>query len=252
MKRAGSKLSYANVMSTIAVFLVLGGATAFAASKVGPHRLKANSVTTPKIKANAVTTRKIRKNAVTRMKIRDDAINDDKLATSAVETSKIADGAVTAAKLESAGMPFARVTDRLRGTARLPFVAGQVYPLDSSTYTQPTGRDDQYVAGFEVEFPPNCAAPRSATAELLIDPVDPQNPTPYEIAAQGGVTDDGTGASTRTINFAPSVGLRGLASFAPKAATGHTFSIYMQSVSCDNGADGVVGVGAGVDVIGTK
>jgi hypothetical protein len=251
VKRAGRKLSYANVMSTIAVFLVLGGATAFAASKVGPHRLKANSVTTPKIKANAVTTRKIRKNAVTRMKIRDEAINDDKLAANAVETSKIADGAVTAAKLESAGMPFARVTDRLRGTAHLPFVAGEDYPLDNSTYTQPAGRDDQYLAGFEVEFTAACEPPRSATAELLIDPADPQNPTPYEIGAQGGVTDDGTGISRRTINFASSVGLRGLASFAPKAATNHSFSIYMQSVSCGNGA-GVEGIGAGVDVIGTK
>jgi hypothetical protein len=252
VKRAGSKLSYANVMSTIAVFLVLGGATAFAASKVGPHRLKANSVTTPKIKANAVTTRKIRKNAVSRLKIRDGSIDDDRLASGAVVTSKIADGAVTAAKLESAGMPFSRVTDRLRGTARLPFVAGQVYPLTSSTYKQPVGRDDQYVAGFEVEFAAGCEPPRSAIAELLIDPTDPQNPTPDEIAAQGGVSDEETGASTRTINFAPSVGLRGLASFAPKAATDHTFAIYMQGVSCNNGATDVVGVGAGVDVIGTK
>jgi len=252
VKRVGSKLSYANVMSTIAVFLVLGGATAFAASKVGPHRLKANSVTTPKIKANAVTTRKIRKNAVTRLKIRDGAINDDKLASSAVETSKIADGTVTAAKLEAAGMPFSRVTDRLRGTSRLPFVTGQVYPLNSATYTQPAGRDDQYVAGFEVEFAADCEPPRSATAQLLIDPADPQAPTPYDTAAQGGVTDDGTGVSTRTINFVPSVGLRGLTSFAPRAATEHSFSIYMQSVSCNNSSTSVAGVGAGVDVIGTK
>lgn len=252
MKRAGRKLSYANVMSTIAVFLVLGGATAFAASKVGPHRLKANSVTTPKIKANAVTTRKIKRDAVTRRKIRDAAIDGDKLADNAVGTSNIANGAVTAAKLESAGMPFSRVSDRLRGTARFPFVAGQVYPLENPTYTQPAGRDDQYLAGLEVEFSSDCEPPRSATAELLIDAADPQNPTPYEIAAQGGVSDEATKSSTRTINFAPSVGLRGLASFAPKVATDHKLSVYMQSVSCNNGSTGVAGVGAGVDVIGTK
>lgn len=252
MKRAASKLSYANVMSTIAVFLVLGGATAFAAGKVGPHRLKANSVGTTKIRANAITTRKIKKNAVSRLKIRDGAINDDKLANNAVETGKIADGAVTATKLESASMPFSRVTDRLRGTARLPFMAGQVYVFNSPTYTQPAGRDDQYVAGFEVEFAADCEPPRSATAELLVDPADPDNPTPYEIAAQGGVSDDATGASTRTINFVPSVGLRGLTSFAPKAAVEHSFSVYMQSVSCNNSSTAVAGVGAGVDVIGTK
>ena len=36
-------LSYANVMSTIAVFLVLGGATAFAASQLGKNNASAPS-----------------------------------------------------------------------------------------------------------------------------------------------------------------------------------------------------------------
>ena len=35
MKQIRKRLTYANVMSSIAVFLVLGGATAFAASKIG-------------------------------------------------------------------------------------------------------------------------------------------------------------------------------------------------------------------------
>lgn len=35
MKRFRKRLTYANVMSSIAVFLVLDGATAFAASKIG-------------------------------------------------------------------------------------------------------------------------------------------------------------------------------------------------------------------------
>ena len=51
-------------MSTIAVFLILGGATAFAASNlgknsVGSKQLKKNSVTAAKIKANAVTSAKV-------------------------------------------------------------------------------------------------------------------------------------------------------------------------------------------------
>jgi hypothetical protein len=252
VKRMRKSLSYANVMSSIAVFLVLGGATAFAAGKIGPHRLKANAVTTPKIKANAVTTRKIRKNAVTTRKVRDNAIREEKIADSAVTTGKIADSAVTGAKIDADSTPFSQVTDQLRGTAKLPFAAGQLYPLNDPTYTQPAGRDDQYVAGVEVNFPAGCEAPRSATVELLIDAADPQNPTPFEIAGQGGVTDESSGASTRLINFAPSTGLRGLTSFAPKAPTDHTFAIYMQSVSCNNAVAGVTAVGAGVDVIGTK
>jgi len=56
MKRARSKLTYANVMATVAVFLVLAGGTAFA-GKVG--LLPGNSVGTRQIKAGAVTPAKL-------------------------------------------------------------------------------------------------------------------------------------------------------------------------------------------------
>jgi hypothetical protein len=64
VKQIRKRLTYANVMSTIAVFFVLGGATAFAASQlgkdtVGSKQLKANSVTAGKIKNGAVTPSKI-------------------------------------------------------------------------------------------------------------------------------------------------------------------------------------------------
>jgi hypothetical protein len=60
-------------MSSIAVFLVLGGATAFAAglakNSVGSKQLKKNAVTTAKIKNNAITTSKIKNGAVTGAKV---------------------------------------------------------------------------------------------------------------------------------------------------------------------------------------
>ena len=54
-----TKLTYANVMATIAVFIALGGAS-YAAIKlpknsVGPKQIKKNAVTTAKIKDGAVT-----------------------------------------------------------------------------------------------------------------------------------------------------------------------------------------------------
>ncbi len=81
MKPIRERLTYANVMSTIAVFLVVGGATAFGAAQlgknsVGARQLKTNAVTTAKIKKNAVTAAKIKKNAVTTAKIKDDACSD--------------------------------------------------------------------------------------------------------------------------------------------------------------------------------
>jgi hypothetical protein len=69
VKQIRKRLTYANVMSSIAVFLILGGATAIAAKKIGTNQLKAGAVTTGKIKKEAVTTAKIKKNAVTGAKV---------------------------------------------------------------------------------------------------------------------------------------------------------------------------------------
>jgi hypothetical protein len=74
VKSIRNRLTYANVMSSIAVFLVLGGATAFAASKIGAKQLQSNSVTTAKIKKNAVTNAKIKKDAVTGAKVKDQSL----------------------------------------------------------------------------------------------------------------------------------------------------------------------------------
>jgi hypothetical protein len=79
LKQITKRLTYANVMSSIAVFLVLGGATAFAAGQlgknsVGSKQLKKNAVTTAKIKKNAVTSAKIKKNAVTGAKVKDGSL----------------------------------------------------------------------------------------------------------------------------------------------------------------------------------
>lgn len=73
MNQIRKRLTYANVMSSIAVFLVLGGATALAAglakNSVGSKQLKKNAVTTAKIKKNAVTTPKIKNGAISGAKI---------------------------------------------------------------------------------------------------------------------------------------------------------------------------------------
>src|SRR5207245_946236 len=76
MKQAESKkqirqrFTYANVMSTIAVFLTLGGATALAAGQlgknsVGSRQLKAKSVTTGKLANNAVNGAKVANGSLT-------------------------------------------------------------------------------------------------------------------------------------------------------------------------------------------
>jgi hypothetical protein len=63
MKFARGRLTYANVMSSIAVFLVVAGGTAFAASQLGRE-----SVGTKQLKKEAVTLAKIKKAAKNSLK----------------------------------------------------------------------------------------------------------------------------------------------------------------------------------------
>ncbi len=74
MKQIRKRLTYANVMSSIAVFVVLGGAA------VAASQLPKNSVGAKQLKKNAVTTAKIKKNAVTGAKVKKGSLNADDFA----------------------------------------------------------------------------------------------------------------------------------------------------------------------------
>jgi hypothetical protein len=84
LRAIGKRLTYANVIASLALFLALGGGAVYAASKqanqVGTGKLKQNAVTAGKIKANAVTQTKIRNNAVTNAKLREGSVNLAKIA----------------------------------------------------------------------------------------------------------------------------------------------------------------------------
>lgn len=109
MKQIHKRLTYANVMSSLAVFLVLGGATAFAATKIGGNEIKANAISTGKIKKEAITTSKIKQNAV--------------------DSSRIANGAITGAKLNLAALgtvPSATNADQLGGVPAAGYARNQL------------------------------------------------------------------------------------------------------------------------------
>jgi hypothetical protein len=92
VKHIRKRITYANVMSSIAVFLVLGGATAYAAKKIGSNEIKGNAITTGKLKKEAVTASKLKKSSVTTAKI----------ANGAVTGEKVADGSLTSADISAA------------------------------------------------------------------------------------------------------------------------------------------------------
>lgn len=96
MTNLRSRLTYANVVATLALFLVLAGGTAFAASQLGK-----NTVGSKQLKKNAVTTAKIKNGAVTGAKIKTSTLGTVPSATSA-ESAKNATHAGTADSAKNA------------------------------------------------------------------------------------------------------------------------------------------------------
>jgi hypothetical protein len=96
VKQIRKRITYANVMSSIAVFLVLGGGAAYAAKKIGSNEIKGNSITTGKIKKEAVSASKLKKNSVTTPKIANGAVTGAKLNLGTVGTVPNATHAINA------------------------------------------------------------------------------------------------------------------------------------------------------------
>lgn len=86
------RLSYSNVIATMALFIALGGVAVAAG-------LPKNSVGPKQIKRGAVTAAKIRKQAVTAAKLAPQSVINGKLAANSVGPGNIGNGAVTTAKL---------------------------------------------------------------------------------------------------------------------------------------------------------
>jgi len=82
-RRLGERLSYANVISTLALIVALGTGGAYAASKIGPNDIKKGAVRAKHVKKNQVKAKHVARNAVRTPKIRDGAVTAAKLADSA-------------------------------------------------------------------------------------------------------------------------------------------------------------------------
>lgn len=94
------RLTYANVVATLALFLALSGGVVWAAHKI----------TSKQIGKGAVKTRNIAKSAVKAKNLAKKSVTSAKLAKGAVKTSKLADGAVNFAKLAAGTNVIASVT----------------------------------------------------------------------------------------------------------------------------------------------
>jgi trimeric autotransporter adhesin len=115
LKQIRKRVTYANVMSSIAVFLVLGGGAALAAglakNSVGSKQLKKNAVTETKIKNGVVTSGKIADGSIVTAKLADGSVVTGKIVNAAVTSDKLGDGSVVAIKLGDGAVTTVKLTD---------------------------------------------------------------------------------------------------------------------------------------------
>lgn len=116
MRQIRKRLTYANVMSSLAVFLVVAGGAAFAATQlpknsVGTKQLKKGAVKTSKLGTKTVKTGKLAKDAVSTSRIQDNAVTGTELADDSVTSTKIAAGSVTQEELATGSVGAAQLRD---------------------------------------------------------------------------------------------------------------------------------------------
>lgn len=177
------RLTYANVIATLALFLALGGGAVWAANKqankIGTGKIKPNAVTAGKIKANAVTTSKIRENAVTNAKIREGSVNFSKLATNTlvVATATSSPVAVNGASAASVNFPTAVTFTPAAGTVNLMSVEVRGSNIARSG-TEPC----------RIQVIPLVNGGEWAGAPLVLSAFDPTGENPAGVIASGGAT----------------------------------------------------------------
>jgi hypothetical protein len=135
MNRRQPRLTYANVVSTLALVLALGTGGAYAASQLAPK-----SVGARQLRPGSVTADKIRKNAVTAPKLEAQAVKQGKLANAAVTGEKLAAAAVTAAKIATGAIVPDKVPgDSITGEKVVESSLGRVPSADSANFAVAAG-----------------------------------------------------------------------------------------------------------------
>ena len=140
MRRIRSQLTYANVMSTLAVFLVASGGVAYAANTVFSTDIVDGEVKTADLASGAVQTGKIANNQVFSEDVRDDTLPNGGLASvdvspNAIGSSEIATDAVQASEVANDSIDGGEIVDNSLSATDLASGAVGNAELGSSAVT---------------------------------------------------------------------------------------------------------------------
>jgi hypothetical protein len=218
--------TYANIVSTLALFLAVGGGAAYAAGRIHSGDIAPGAVRTSKIFKRAIISGKLAKGAVRSNQIASGAVDAERISPGAVGSKQIGESAVAPSNLQ---FPVFYAASPSGGSA--PVTEGlDPYPIDDSTWTQKPGEinvvfgaatatlaydgsgsgscqvffvislNGQQVGGGEVstESTTPQQVERSVGAQPQIDPIEPiTNRLSASTGSNGDCTPDSTIDSTR-------------------------------------------------------
>jgi hypothetical protein len=122
------KRTYANVMSTLAVFLVVAGGTAFAAGTLTPDSVKSKTVKDNSLKSVDLKDGK----AVSTDDVIDASLTGTDIADNTVAGTDIADNGVTGADIDETTLGQVPDAAKLQGRDAASFLASSVYKNESA------------------------------------------------------------------------------------------------------------------------
>lgn len=139
LRKLRARLTYANIVSTIALVAAVGGGTAYAATKIGTNNIRYHAVTGSKLASNAVTPSKIKNNAVTGTDIRKSTITASDVKDGSLLAADFASGQLPKGDKGDPGVAIFGVVNAAGGVLSQRGVAG-VASTDAGAYTVTIGR----------------------------------------------------------------------------------------------------------------
>src|SRR5438067_4022237 len=138
LRRLRPRVTFANVVSILALFVALGGTT-YAAATIGSNE----------IKTNAVLSRHIKNGQVKTNDLGDNSVNGPKLAHNAVSGAKVSDHSLTGSDIDQSSLRLSNVIARPVGgklaASALTTSSTTPYPLASATFRQRPGEIVEFV-----------------------------------------------------------------------------------------------------------
>jgi hypothetical protein len=165
-----SRLTYANVVGTLALCLAIGGGTVYAASELGRNDVKSKNIAKGAVKTSDLAT-----DAVTSEKLKDGTVTGADLQDGAITAGDIQDGTITAEDIVAGVIPQldADVTGSATAGPQGGINANTTTPLPLSGTTSFTPNAGEVAAiAAEAQFAiatTNALNPCSPDVQLLLD-----------------------------------------------------------------------------------